>query len=254
MMYWLLADPLSFTAVCFVSGTIALPPGAFLNIAAGAQYGILFGSFLFQIGFTAGGIFSMLIVRYLVPTFAMRALPSCSEERRLALDAGIENQGGWLFVSLTRVSAVMPFNLANAALALTRVAVVPYTIGTAIGLLPLTAAYSYLGKVGQQAYAGGWHEYPVQLLLSSLGLLATFVASIFLGRLGAFYFEMATAEEAELISPDQSRSDQSESREAEAAEAAEAEAAEAQAAEAGGAAAEQAMAEGADAAEGKKDK
>lgn len=108
--------------------------------------------------------------------------------RRLAaLDAALES-GGFRLVFLLRLSPLLPFNLLNYALALTRVRWRDYLLATWLGMLPATVVYVNAGAAaasvleattrGPQALAG----VPGRVL-ALLGVVATLAATWLITRL-----------------------------------------------------------------------
>jgi uncharacterized membrane protein YdjX (TVP38/TMEM64 family) len=82
---------------------------------------------------------------------------------------GVEAEG-WRFVALTRLVPLVPFNLLNYALGLTRIPVVSYMLASLICMAPGTLAYTWLGHAGRQALAGD--EAAIRYGLVGLALLA----------------------------------------------------------------------------------
>ena len=77
---------------------------------------------------------------------------------------------GWRFVALMRLVPLVPFNLLNYALGLTRIALQPYVLTSAICMLPGAIAYTWLGYAGRTAAAGDGSALRYGLL--GLGVLA----------------------------------------------------------------------------------
>jgi rhodanese-related sulfurtransferase len=90
---------------------------------------------------------------------------------------GVEAEG-WRFVALTRLVPLVPFNLLNYALGLTRIRLSHYTIATAVCMAPGAAAYAWLGYAGREAAAGN-----SQALAYGLFGLALLALVIFVPRL-----------------------------------------------------------------------
>src|SRR5260370_31445808 len=65
------------------------------------------------------------------------------------------DRGGWEFVAFVRLVPVIPYNLLNYALGLTRIRLVPYVLATFVFMLPATMVYVYTGWAGGEALAGG---------------------------------------------------------------------------------------------------
>jgi uncharacterized membrane protein YdjX (TVP38/TMEM64 family) len=78
---------------------------------------------------------------------------------------------GWRFVALMRLVPLVPFNLLNYALGLTRISLPAYVIASAICMLPGAVAYAWLGYAGRTAAAGDAMALRYGLL--GLGVLAT---------------------------------------------------------------------------------
>ncbi len=90
------------------------------------------------------------------------------DPRVRALDAAIASRGLPL-VLLLRLSPLFPFNFLNYALALTGLSGRSYAVGTAVGMLPFTAASVYVGALA----GGGDAPRPVQWALAAVGVAAT---------------------------------------------------------------------------------
>src|SRR5581483_6186581 len=77
---------------------------------------------------------------------------------RLSRILGPVERGGWRAVATIRLIPILPHSLTNYALGLTRVGLVPYAVGSLLGQLPLTIAYTDLGAAGGRVMlgAGGW--------------------------------------------------------------------------------------------------
>lgn len=165
-----MGDPVTFVAVTFVSGLIGVPPASGPNLAAGLYHGVLRGSALFLLGAVLAAVAALLLVRTFLKAFVLRKMAAW-EAKRKALDAAIVKEGAFTIVALLRLSPAMPLAPANALLGLTGVGVVPYTIGTLVGLVPFSVVYAYVGSVSQQAAEGGGDS--SQLAIQVAGLLAT---------------------------------------------------------------------------------
>ncbi|HTH96634.1 MAG TPA: VTT domain-containing protein, partial [Stellaceae bacterium] len=80
-------------------------------------------------------------------------------------------RGGWRTVAILRLVPVMPHTPVNYAFGLTSIPFVAYTIGTLVGIAPMTVFYADLGAAGSQAMLGGkgW-IIPVAIAVVALGL------------------------------------------------------------------------------------
>ncbi|MEP6915134.1 MAG: VTT domain-containing protein, partial [Acidobacteriota bacterium] len=73
-----------------------------------------------------------------------------SSPRVRAIDAAV-GRDGFKLVMLLRLSPLVPFNVLNYALSLTQVSLGRYVVASAIGMLPGTALYVYLGSLAPAA-------------------------------------------------------------------------------------------------------
>ena len=86
---------------------------------------------------------------------------------------------------LLRLSPIVPFNLLNYALGLSDVTIGQYVLATAIGIIPGTWMYSYLGSLAPAAVAlreGGRNGGAVRIAGTAVGLVATLVLAALLAR------------------------------------------------------------------------
>lgn len=170
------SDPLNFLAATFISCLTGIPPPSTLNLAAGLYHGVMKGSVLFLLGAVLAAVATVLLVRAFLRDFVMRKMKAW-EPKRLALDAAIAKEGSFTIVALLRLSPAMPLAPASLLLGLTNVGLVPYTLGTLVGLFPFSAVYAYVGSVSGQAAAAGSADSsgkdPTQLALQIAGVVAT---------------------------------------------------------------------------------
>jgi uncharacterized membrane protein YdjX (TVP38/TMEM64 family) len=87
---------------------------------------------------------------------------------------------------LTRLSPVIPFNLLNYALALTKISFRDYVLASWIGMLPGTVMYVYLGSAAgdlAQLAAGEVEKGPGYYVVFGAGLAATVAVTLYVTRL-----------------------------------------------------------------------
>lgn len=151
--------------VLFAAGTVLFAPGAIFGLVGGALFGPFFGTLLNLTGATLGATAAFLVARYVAADWA-RARTGTRIER---LIAGVEAEG-WRFVAVMRLVPLVPFNLLNYALGLTRISLPQYVIASLVAMAPGTLAYTWLGYAGRQALGG--ETAAVRYGLLALGLLA----------------------------------------------------------------------------------
>jgi uncharacterized membrane protein YdjX (TVP38/TMEM64 family) len=128
----------------YAVGALVLAPEAVLTIVAGYAYGF-WGLPIVLVAATIGASLAFLITRHL----GRDKLRWLFEDRRkyAAIDTAI-GEDGWKIVILLRLSPLIPFNLQNYLLGLTRIPFPRYVAATFFGIIPGTAFYTYLGVVG----------------------------------------------------------------------------------------------------------
>jgi uncharacterized membrane protein YdjX (TVP38/TMEM64 family)/rhodanese-related sulfurtransferase len=149
----------------FALGTILFVPGALFGLAGGVLFGPAWGTLLNLAGATLGATAAFLVARYVAADWVRRKAGARLER----LINGVEAEG-WRFVAFTRLMPLIPFNLLNYALGLTRIPVVAYMLASLICMAPGALAYTWLGYAGREAVAG--NAAAIRYGLMGLALLA----------------------------------------------------------------------------------
>jgi uncharacterized membrane protein YdjX (TVP38/TMEM64 family) len=182
----------------FIAGyalaVVAFAPGSVLTLAAGAIFGLLWGTLYVLVAATLGASGAFLVSRYLARSLVERRLES--NPRFGAIDRAVGEQGRRI-VFLLRLSPIFPFNLLNYGLGLTRVRFVDYFVACA-GMLPGTLLYVYYGKLAGDvaALAGGAavERDAGYWTVLVLGLAATVVVTTLVTRIARRALDDATSE------------------------------------------------------------
>jgi uncharacterized membrane protein YdjX (TVP38/TMEM64 family) len=173
--------PVIFVLVYAVS-TVALIPGAILSLAGGALFGIALGSVVVAIGATLGACSSFLLARHGARGWVERRL--VRGPRLEALDRAV-GADGLRLVFLLRLSPVVPFNILNYALGLTRLRFRDFLLASA-GMIPGVVAYTYsgrlIGDVARVAAGAETERATGHWVLLGLGFLATVAAVVMVTR------------------------------------------------------------------------
>lgn len=151
--------------VLFALGTVLFVPGSLFGLAGGVLFGPVWGTIVNLAGATLGATAAFLVARYVGADW-VRQKAGARLER---LIKGVEAEG-WRFVAFTRLVPLIPFNLLNYALGLTRIPVVAYVLATLVCMVPGTLAYTWLGHAGREAAAGGTAA--IRYALMGLAVLA----------------------------------------------------------------------------------
>jgi uncharacterized membrane protein YdjX (TVP38/TMEM64 family) len=164
----------------YVAACVLLLPGSVLTLGAGAVFGVARGAPLVWVSATAGATAAFLVGRYLVRQWVERRV--AANPKFQAVDAAVAREG-WKIVLLLRLSPVIPFNLLNYAFGATRVSLRDYVLASAIGMLPGTVTYTYLGSVAGDLAAGSLRaRTPAEWTIYGLGLLATVAVTVYVTR------------------------------------------------------------------------
>ena len=132
----------------YIVSTVALIPGAILTLAAGFVYGPVWGLAVASPASVAAAATAFLLGRTVLHGWATRTVGASAKTR--ALDAAVTREG-FKLVLLLRLSPLIPFNLLNYALSLSRLRFTTYVSASFLGMLPATALYVYLGSLAPAA-------------------------------------------------------------------------------------------------------
>lgn len=127
--------PIIFILIYSIAPSLFLP-GLPITVAAGLVFGPFYGTLYTIIGATIGASLAFLVARY----FARTQIENLVSGKLKVIDEGVEKKG-WIFVAITRLIPLFPFNFLNYAFGLTRVKFSHFVIASFIFMLPGTAAY-----------------------------------------------------------------------------------------------------------------
>ncbi|MBE9504716.1 MAG: TVP38/TMEM64 family protein [Proteobacteria bacterium] len=127
--------PIVFMLIYAIAPSLFLP-GLPITVVAGLAFGPFYGTLYTIIGATIGASLAFLVARY----FARAQIENLVSGKLKAIDEGVEKKG-WIFVAITRLIPLFPFNLLNYAFGLTKVKFSHFVIASFIFMLPGTAAY-----------------------------------------------------------------------------------------------------------------
>lgn len=133
--------------VAYITGyalaTVALVPGVVLTLVAGAVFGLVRGTAYAFAGAVAGETLAFLVARHGARGWVERRIGR--DPRVARVDRAVARQG-LRIVILLRLSPLVPFNLLNYALGLTRISLGAVLLSS-FAMLPGTLLYVYYGKV-----------------------------------------------------------------------------------------------------------
>lgn len=137
--------------VAYAALTLTPVPKNLLTIAAGLVWGFWLALGLVYVGALLGAAASFVIGRAL----GREAVERLTGARVARLDAALAHRG-FLAVLGARLVPIIPFTLINYGAGLTAVRRRDYALGTAIGILPGSAAYVALGAFGLELGPPFW--------------------------------------------------------------------------------------------------
>ncbi len=171
LVQYLRANPCCVTIpfiLVYAAVTVIGVPGTILTIAGGLVFGLGWGSLWSVIGATLGAMGSFWAARYLLHDWIEKRFGA---HPALVKFKGAVRSKPFSFVLAVRFAPISPFNVVNFLFGLTPIHWVPYSLGTFIGIIPGTLAYTWLGTSGSEALAGG-ERLPFILALGFLTLLS----------------------------------------------------------------------------------
>lgn len=161
--------------VAFVAGyalviALSLPGGAVMTVVGGFLFGPLVGSVLAIFGATLGATGLFLAARYAFADFFRDKVGSAV----CRMEAGF-NENALSYLLFLRLVPMLPFWLINLVPALLGVRLGTYVLATAIGIVPGTVVYAFVGDgLGSVLEGGGEIDlqvvYQPRFLLPMLGL------------------------------------------------------------------------------------
>jgi uncharacterized membrane protein YdjX (TVP38/TMEM64 family) len=176
----------------YIAACVLFLPGSILTLGGGFAYGVLIGAPLVWIGATIGATLAFVLGRTLLREWVARRIGT--NAKFAAIDNGVA-KNGFRVVLLTRLSPVFPFNLLNYAFGLTQVSLRDYVTATALGILPGTVMYVYLGslvtslsEISSGRSSGG----DLQRIFYFAGLAVTVVVTIYITRVARAALAEAT--------------------------------------------------------------
>jgi len=144
-----------------ISVGLSLPWATILGLAAGAIFGLFWGTIIVSFASTLGATLAFLIARHLVRDWVQRRFG----EHLSAVNQGVEREGGFYLFAL-RLVPLFPFFLINLAMGLTPIRTWTFMWVSQIGMLAGTLVYVNAGtRVGELESVSG---------LLSPGLLGAF--------------------------------------------------------------------------------
>jgi uncharacterized membrane protein YdjX (TVP38/TMEM64 family) len=162
----------------YVLCCVFVVPATVLTLGAGAIFGFVQGTIVNLVSATLGACAAFLLGR---TVFRKRIEQKVASNPKLgAVDKAIEKEGTKIML-LMRLSGFPPFTWINYALSLTGVKFVPYAVTTFIGIIPGTAAFTYLGAAGADLATGSGGR--IRLIFTVAAAVGAVLVAIIIARI-----------------------------------------------------------------------
>ncbi len=143
-LQWYAQDPLLVSLVFFsiyiLMAALSLPGAAVMTLAAGALFGLLYGTLIVSFASSIGATLAFLVSRYLLRD----SIQSRFADRLLTINKGIEREGAYYLFTL-RLVPIFPYFLVNLLMGLTPIRTATFYWVSQIGMLLVTAIYVNAG-------------------------------------------------------------------------------------------------------------
>tara|TARA_R110001599_G_scaffold92421_2_gene242017 strand:- start:759 stop:2909 length:2151 start_codon:yes stop_codon:yes gene_type:complete len=131
---------LVFLGIYVCVTALSLPGAAVMTLAAGALFGVLWGTVIVSFASSIGATLAFLASRY----FLQETVQNKFGERLKAINAGIEREGAFYLFTL-RLVPVFPFFLINLLMGLTPIKAATFYLVSQLGMLAGTIVYVNAG-------------------------------------------------------------------------------------------------------------
>jgi uncharacterized membrane protein YdjX (TVP38/TMEM64 family) len=175
-------EALGFLGLCalaliFMLGTLSYMPRFTFYSIGGAVFGLAAIPAAI-VGSVVGAAIAFVLARYSLRDAVQRQVERRPNWRRFL--AAVDGEG-WRLVVLTRFVSPLPGGAINYLFGLTGIALVPYVVATACGLLPPVAAFAALGMLGRVALSGS-EPSPGETAISAASLLVIAITAMLIVR------------------------------------------------------------------------
>jgi uncharacterized membrane protein YdjX (TVP38/TMEM64 family) len=134
------AGPIVFVAV-YIFRPLVLFPASILSLAGGLIFGPFLGMALIITGAAGGATLSFWIARKLGKNIAAKNWTGKAEKIQNQLE-----KNGFIYILSLRLIPVLNFDLISYLSGISKISFRHFLIGTVIGIVPATFAYSFLGS------------------------------------------------------------------------------------------------------------
>ena len=130
----------SFFFLYVIITGLSLPGAAILTLAAGAIFGVLWGTIVVSFASTIGATLAFLFSRYLF----REAIQGHFADKLTAINRGMDEEGAFYLFTL-RLVPIFPFFIINLVMGLTTIRVLTFFLVSQVGMLAGTIVYVNAG-------------------------------------------------------------------------------------------------------------
>jgi len=182
------AGPLGYVLYVVVYAIVGLFFSSLvLTIGAGALFGTVGGTLVTLAGATLAATIAFLLARTVLRSRVERLV--ASRPKFAAVDRAVAREGARI-VFLVRLAAIFPFLFVNYAFGLTGIRTGAYVLATALGIIPATVVFVYLGAAGAALAT----QTATAKAVTIAGAVLAVIASIFVARIAAEAVKRAGAD------------------------------------------------------------
>ena len=131
---------LGFLGIYIAVTALSLPGAAVMTLAAGAFFGVIWGTIIVSFASTIGATFAFLAARFILK----ESVQAKFGDRLQAINDGIEKEGAFYLFTL-RLVPVFPFFLINLLMGLTPIKTLTFFFASQVGMLAGTIVYVNAG-------------------------------------------------------------------------------------------------------------
>ncbi len=135
-----LTTAVSFFFLYVIITGLSLPGAAILTLAAGAIFGVLWGTIVVSFASTIGATLAFLVSRYLF----REAIQGRFADKLTAINRGIDEEGAFYLFTL-RLVPIFPFFIINLVMGLTTIKALTFFLVSQVGMLAGTVVYVNAG-------------------------------------------------------------------------------------------------------------
>ena len=164
---YFLVSAAAYILVYIFAVALSIPGASILTITGGFLFGPWFATLFVNVGATAGAVLVFLAARFILG----KAVQAKYAESLVRFNREIEENGQSYLLTL-RFIPIFPFWLINLMAGFTTVPLRTFVITTALGIIPGSFVYAYIGHAGQAVFEKGIFTPEILIALLLLAVIS----------------------------------------------------------------------------------